>query len=128
MDILLDENLKPYWLENNLTPSNGDFNESHNTGVLPNPAFVQFGRDCMSLWVDCAKDKKNFEQNLMNGVWEQIVGPKVVNPYAEQSKVLEKLFDLYIFLVTGKSSLPDIDVNATIEGLRFPVTITLEQC
>ena len=128
MDILLDDKMKPHWIENNLTPANGDYNESQNTGVPTNPAFIQYGRDALSLWVECAKDKKNYDKNLTNGCWEQIVGPLVENPYGEQIKVLEKLFDLYIFLVTGDVKLAPIDVSKKIEGHRFPVSISLEQC
>ena len=86
MDALLTDNMEPYWLENNLTPSNGDINESQGLPTPANPAFVSYGRDALSLWIDTARNKDNFENIKKLGCWEQIVGPISVDPYEEQSK------------------------------------------
>lgn len=129
MDALLSDKMEPFWLENNLTPSNGDINESQGLPTPANPAFVEFGKDAVSLWIDAARNKDNFEHKPTLGCWEQIAGPCRKDPFEEQSKTLAKLFDLYILLTTGKAELAPIDISKPRDPtqLRFPVTISKEQ-
>jgi hypothetical protein len=129
MDAILSQDMEPFWLENNLTPSNGDLSESQSLPVPVNLAFIGFGKDAISLWIDAARHKDDLENHEMLGCWEQIVGPLKQDPFEEQSKTLTKLFDLYLFLTTGKLELPEIDVSKPRNPaeLRFPVTISRDQ-
>jgi hypothetical protein len=129
MDALLSEDMEPFWLENNLTPSNGDLSESQKLPVPVNPAFIGFGQDAISLWIDAARNKDDLENQPTLGCWEQIVGPCKADPFEEQSKTLAKLFDLYLLLTTGKTELQPIDVSKprNLGELRFPITISKDQ-
>lgn len=126
MDAILDDNLTPFWIEQNLGPSNGCLSESLGLMSLHNPAFVDFGRDAITPFIEIGRDQKNFGKELEYGTWTQIEGEVVGDgPYHEEAKVLDKLFDLYLFLTTGTSVLAPIDFN-NIAWPRFPLEITIE--
>jgi len=131
MDALIDDNGNAFWLENNLTPSNGDLNESQKLGGTTNDAFVQFGKETIDFWMECGKDKENFQNRRLIGCWEQIEGPEAEkvakNVYWKEKEILSKLFDLYIWVVTGMKKLPEIDLKDT-KKLRYPTMITEKEC
>lgn len=126
-DILFDEDFKPNWVESNLAPSNGDkAEEDDNCGYAPNKAFQIWGQECLNLWLEAGRDPKGYlyKDNIDN--YKKIQGNEGQEyPYEKERDCLSKLFDLFIWLVTGTTVLPPCVPGEHYD--RFPTKMTVEQ-
>jgi len=70
-----------------LASSNGDYNESQNTGIPANPAFIQFGKDAIELWIAAARDRKGYIHEKEIKQYKQIRGSQCDQKYKTEEEV-----------------------------------------
>lgn len=97
-DVIVDTDFNCHFVEYNLTPSCGDYNDSHNTGEKVNPVFLSWGEDAIELWLEYARNKYDGEvfgkkKDILG--YTKILGTDIENPYVEEIKILERLCNLF---------------------------------
>jgi hypothetical protein len=133
-DVLIDEDYKCHVLEFNITPSCGDYLDSHGLEGEVNQVFLKWGKEATELWFEMARnlyDGVPFGGKQRIGSYQKIFGSGLEAEYSEEGDTLDKLFNLFLLFVTGSSKLPEFDAEKMGERMWqefwFPYTIERDQ-
>jgi hypothetical protein len=133
-DVLIDDQYNCHLVEYNATPSCGDYLDAHEIEGGINPVFQKWGHEAMEPWLEQARNRYDgveFGEKMEIGSYIKIVGKGVEPKYKEEGDVLEKLFNLYLLLITGSAKLPHFDGEKWVDRIKteawFPLTMTEEQ-
>lgn len=113
-DLMFDVDGNPHLVENNWVPSVGDYNASHETGGIINPAFLRWGKEVIELWLEYGKhkvqgtEKTLFPKTERAGVWVKAVSDsdEDENEFDNESKTMGLLVNLYLLVVSGSAEIP----------------------
>jgi len=133
-DILIDEDYGVHLVEFNVTPSCGDYLDSHDLPGEINPVFQKWGVEALELWLEYARnlyDGVEFGDKMQIGSYKKIYGKGVEAKHTDKGEVLEKLFNMYMLVAIGSPDIPHYDVEKMGDKLKteawFPLSIEKER-